>query len=406
MLWAAVIPATMISGMAELQAVPEGSRLVHIGFPKTGTTSVQGALQLARPNLTEHGVEYPGRGRYHKAAGVYISGATGRKGDPPVNDSRWATLVRQVNSSGANRVVISSEWMVETKPDGIRRLVEDFGGDHVHIVATLRPIVKILPSAWQQYLQNGHTFTWEQWLRGMLLDKPYNKPTPTFWRRHRHDEILARWAEIAGPDHVTAIVVDSHDHSLLLRQFETMLALPEGFLVPEPPAKDNRSLTWSEAEMVRGVNAFFAERGWPDSLYRSVVRQGIVQDLAGLRPDAGNLAKIPMPRWAAERATEIGQGIAENIARLGINVVGDLDSLGEMPTTFDDAADPPAMVPATIAASAIISAISTSLDVGEIDGRAAAQALREEVQEVQVHEVPSAVRRGLRWARERTKSQR
>ncbi|MGI9156133.1 MAG: hypothetical protein ACR2FG_05785 [Marmoricola sp.] len=395
--------------MTDLQAIPEGSRLVHIGFPKTGTTSIQDALRLARPHLAEHGVTYPGKKRNHRAAALYISGAAGLKWDPPTKDRDWKTLVRQVNRSDAERVAISSEWMAETSSDGIRRLVEEFGGDNVHIVATLRPIVKILPSAWQQFLQNGHTFTWDQWLRGMLLDKPYDKPTPSFWRRHQHDEILARWAEIAGPDHVTAIVVDSRDHQMLLRQFETMLALPEGFLVPEPPAKDNRSLTWPEAEMVRWVNAFFAEREWPDSLYRSVVRRGIVSDLAGLRPDAGSLAKIPMPEWAAERATEIGQAIAENIAGLGINVVGDLDSLGEMPATFDATSEPAAMVPATIAASALIAAISAGLEAGEIEGRAAAQALREEALREEApaasaaQKMPPAVRRVLLKARRRTR---
>jgi hypothetical protein len=346
-------------------------------------------------------VKYPGKERYHKAAGVYISGATGRKGDPPANDSDWNTLVRQINNADGKRVVVSSEWMAETKEPGIERLISDFGGDKVHIVATLRPIVKILPSAWQQYLQNGHKFTWEQWLRGVLMTPPYDKPTPSFWRRHQHDEILARWAKVAGPDHVTAIIVDSRDHQMLLRQFESMLALPSGLLVPEPPAKDNRSLTWPEAEMVRRVNAVFLKREWPDSLYRSVVRQGVVARLAQLRPDAGSLTKIPMPEWAAERATEVGQGFAKSIAGLGINIIGDLDSLGEMPTSFDESADPPAMVPASIAASAIVAAISSSLEAGQIDGRAAANVLRKEAPPEQ--KIPPAIRRGLLRARKRTK---
>ena len=38
-----------------------GTRLLHIGPHKTGTTAIQGALHLARERLTAEGVVYPGR---------------------------------------------------------------------------------------------------------------------------------------------------------------------------------------------------------------------------------------------------------------------------------------------------------------------------------------------------------
>ena len=38
-----------------------GTRLLHIGPHKTGTTAIQGALHLARGRLAAAGVVYPGR---------------------------------------------------------------------------------------------------------------------------------------------------------------------------------------------------------------------------------------------------------------------------------------------------------------------------------------------------------
>jgi len=382
--------------------LPSATRLIHIGFPKTGTTFVQGAMLQARPKLGEVGVVYPGKERYHKEAGIYIAGATGRLGDPPSTETHWNTLVRQIKAAGDQRVLISSEWMAETDDAGIARVVNELGDGQAHIVATLRPIVKILPSSWQQYLQNGHRFHWEKWLHGVLLEPPYDKPTPSFWRRHRHDEVLARWAKIAGPENVTAIIVDSSDHELLLRQFEQMLAMPAGFLAPEPPAKDNRSLTWPEAEMVRRVNGVFKDRGWPDSLYRSVVRQGIVSRLAKMRPAAGEMPKIPMPDWAAERAAEIGAEFARNIATLGIRVVGDLDSLGAQPAPTGITEAPPTLVPAHIAAEALIAAIARSLEAGKIDSKAASVTLKKEAPPEQ--KMPPALRRSLLRTRRRIKN--
>jgi hypothetical protein len=108
-----------------------------------------------------------------------------------------------------------------------------------------------------------------------------------------------------------------------------------------------------------------------------------------------------MPEWAAERATEIGAGFAKNIAGLGIRVVGDLDSLGTMPSKCDESSDPPAMVPANIAASAIIAAIAASLQAGQIDGKAATSVLNKEAPPEQ--KLHPAVKRSLLRARKRTK---
>jgi hypothetical protein len=391
----------------ELSAIPAGARLVHIGFNKTGTTSIQGALKDARPKLPAHGVVYPGDDRYHKRPGVYISGAVGRIGDEPSNEKDWKELVDETARAGKKRVVISSEWLCQAPDDAVRRVVDELGGDRVHIVATLRPLVKILPSSWQQFLQNGARSSYETWLRGMLLEPPYEKPTPTFWQRHRHAEVLERWAKFAGPDHVTAIIVDSQDHGKILRQFETMLDLPEGILVLEAPEKDNRSLTWPEAEMLRKVNDTFKRKGWPGELYRTSVRTGLVAALAHLRPTAGdNLAKIPMPTWAAERAVELGTESAAAIGKLGIRIVGDLDSLAAMPSKTDDSASPPAVLPSSIAAEAILAAIVGARSAGRREGQAGGVEAMESSDGRAVIELSPGATKALRRARDKAQGLR
>lgn len=352
-----------------ITAVPPGARLIHIGFNKTGTTSLQGALKLARGKLPAHGVVYPGEERYHKRPGIYIAGAVGRLGDRPTTEADWQELVEAVAAADDKRVLISSEWLCQAPDAAVERVVRELGGEKVHVVATMRPLVKILPSSWQQFLQNGLRVDYETWLRGMLLEPPYEKPTPTFWQRHRHDEVLTRWAKYAGPENVTAIIVDSKDHDKIFRQFEAMLDLPEGILVPEPPEKDNRSLTWPEAEMLRLVNDAFKKKKWPDSLYRSAVRSGFVSRLAALRPSSSDMPKIGLPKWAAERATEIGAEAAANIAALGITVIGDLDSLGRMPSDVDETEAPVPLMTAEMAAEAIIGAIAGSRAAGRREGR-------------------------------------
>jgi hypothetical protein len=45
-------------------ALPAGTRLLHIGPHKTGTTAVQGALFAAKEEMARHGVDFPAHSRH------------------------------------------------------------------------------------------------------------------------------------------------------------------------------------------------------------------------------------------------------------------------------------------------------------------------------------------------------
>jgi hypothetical protein len=301
-------------------------------------------------------VIYPGAERYHKSAGIAVTHARGNTGDAPVTMAAWNDLVAEVKAARSARVFVSSEWLCRATDKQALRVVRGLGGDRVHVVATLRPLAKILPSAWQQYVKDGYVGDFETWLQGTLSRAPYESPTPWFWIRHRHDAVIARWASIVGPARVTAVVVDSRDHDLLLRQFEALLALPAGFLVPKGAGQRNDSLTWPEAELLRQVNAYFRDEHLPDELYSAAVRSGILPRLAASRGALAQPVPIPTPRWALERAAEIGATAAAAIEALGVRVLGDLASLGQPPAEGDDASAPasdPAVEYATTAQAVI-----------------------------------------------------
>jgi len=233
-------------------------------------------------------------------------------------------------------------------------------------VVTLRPLSRILPSQWQQYLQNGYRFPYPEWLEGILKDPP-DTPTPGFWRRHRHDELVARWTRAAHD--LTVVVVNDGDRMMLLRTFESMLGLPRGFLIPGENA-GNRSLTLAEAEVVRRLNEEFRRREWPSRNYARFVRYGAVQQLKARQPRPDE-SRIVTPVWALKRATEIGAEMAENIAALGVRVIGDLSSLGDLPEM--DAEPAPLVLPADAAVQAIVGALSA----GGVAGPKPADALRD-----------------------------
>ena len=349
-----------------------GSRLLHIGPHKTGTTAIQGALHLARERLAAEGVVYPGRGRQPLWPILAVTGQPALLGGPRPEVSYWDNLVREIRAAGDQRVVLSSEFFAEADDATARRVITDLGGARVHVVVTLRSLTRILPSQWQQYMQNGFHFRYLEWLEGILSDPPHT-PTPGFWRRHRHDALVTRWTAENGPENLTVIVLDESDRLMLLRVFESMLGLPGGFLVPEETAA-NRSLTAAETELVRRLNEEFSRRDWPHRNYARFMRYGAVEHMKDARRPSADEPKIATPAWALARAAEISGEMAGRIDALGVNIVGDISSLGKLPADGSDpalggpdlAADGPdpaagdaaatAMVPAEAAVRAAIGA--------------------------------------------------
>src|ERR1700704_5483837 len=206
-----------------MSAVPTGTgaRLLHIGPHKTGSRPPQGALSLAGGRLAAEGGVYPGQGRTILWPILAVTGQPPLLGEPTPKISYWENLTGQIAATGDQRVVLSSEFFCQADDATARRVVTDLGGDRVHVVVTLRSLTRILPSQWQQYVQNGFHFQYHEWLEGILSDPP-STPTPAFWLRHRHDELVARWAAVTGPENLTVIVVDESDRLLLLRVFETL----------------------------------------------------------------------------------------------------------------------------------------------------------------------------------------
>lgn len=358
--------------MASELLLSPGARLVHVGAHKTGTTAVQGAFSSAGDRLAEHGVSYfgPVPGRTYLKGALAVTGSKPQLGKPVPDLHHWTDLAADLAAQGDRRVLVSSAFFGDGDAAAAARVVADLGPFPVHPVVTLRPLTKVLPSQWQQYVQNGLRLSYEDWLDVTFNRPPGQGPTPNFWTRHQHDELLARWAEAAGPDHVIAIVVDDSDRLMLLRTFEELLGLPSGFLELDDSA-ENRSLTLGEAELIRLVNVEIDQRGWPEKIYSMFMKGGALKQLkVGYRPGPGE-PRVSTPAWALKRAAEIDTEMAGRISDLGVRVVGSISSLAGSPDAAPaaDAAEVVPTVPAAAAAQAIIGAIVGSQVPGQLTAK-------------------------------------
>ena len=335
--------------------LPEGTRLLHIGPAKTGTTSLQSGFHFNRAALEQHGVHYAGRGTQPRAAAGAV--ALGRRiAGHRTGLEAWPQLVDEVNGSPAARVVISSETFARANDARAKDVIDALGADRTHVVITMRPLVDMLSSSWQQYVQTGSRVTYTAWLDEMLRrEDTIHGPQPEFWQKTRIDVLAARWSALVGPDNVTVVSLANAPRDFVLRTFEQLTGLPKGTLVPDPKS-DNVSLSHPVAEVIRQFNErFFRLPGASADVQAAVIEFGAIRRLREhpelLRADE----RIEVPQWAADRAAVLMQEMIDGIRAAAVRTVGDVDAL-VVPSR------PP--VPSVDTPSAVSTAVSAELLTG------------------------------------------
>ncbi len=337
--------------------LPAGTRLLHIGPPKTGTSSLQAAFHQNRSATLDQGVRYAGSARHSGSAVLAVTGRPSfvrDQGSPTMR--KWETLLRDVRGAREPRVLVSSEFFADAEPPAVKRAVEDLDRDRLHVVVTLRPLDRIITSQWQQYVQSSLKVGFEPWLEATLKNPP--GPTPTFWRRHRHDRLVERWAAEVGPERMTIVVIDDRDHDHILRVFERLLGLRTGTLVADEELV-NRSMTMPEIEAVRAFNNAFRDAGLGNALFHKVMHFGAAAYMKTRVPPPGE-QRVRLPGWAREMVADVSREMVANLGRTGVRVLGDLDTLVPAPkrdaTAPDaDSAEPEAVciTPDIVAAMAV-----------------------------------------------------
>ena len=187
--------------------VPAGTRLLHVGAQKTGTTAIQASLVAARDELPAQGVRVIGRERQPDHAVLAVLGRPTAAGTPPPSPALWDQLVGRFRSAGEPRTILSEENLSFAGPATIARIVRDLDPERVRVVVTLRHIARILPSHWQQSVQVGITDDLDAWLRTVFDRFDGARPHP-FWQGQRQDKLVAGWAEAVGADRLTVVAVD------------------------------------------------------------------------------------------------------------------------------------------------------------------------------------------------------
>ena len=302
---------------------------LHVGFHKTGTTAIQEALFAHSDQLRILGINYAtkkGKAN-HREAWALSERYWGwkKRGGEQTSIVEWQKRVKNLKDQKIDSV-ISSEFFSEINDDQLNLMANDLKGFDVEVIFTIRPLAKILGSSYQQYLKYGIKASYEEWLEDIFHNSEKPKFTPTFWKRHRHEEVISRWANAFGNQNIHLVVVDESEPDLLYDAFNKILKLPAGTLKEVKGLGSNRSLNYPEIALLLAINkAFPKDRAWSD--YEVFIREGSIRHLTNQIQLAGLGTKLLTPQWAVDEAAKLSSNSIAKINDLGIIIYGDLDKL-------------------------------------------------------------------------------
>ena len=302
---------------------------LHVGFHKTGTTAIQEALFTHSDQLRILGINYAtkkGKAN-HREAWALSERYWGwkKRGGEQTSIVEWQKRVKNLKAQKIDSVV-SSEFFSEINDDQLNLMANDLKDFEVEIIFTIRPLAKLLGSSYQQYLKYGIKASYEEWLDDIFHNSEKPKFTPTFWKRHRHEEVMSRWANAFGNQKIHLVVVDESEPDLLYDSFNKILKLPAGTLKEVKGLGSNRSLNYPEIALLLAINkAFPKDRAWSD--YEVFIREGSIRHLTNQIQLAGLGTKLLTPQWAVDEAAKLSSNSIAKINDLGIIIYGDLNKL-------------------------------------------------------------------------------
>jgi len=297
--------------------------LLHVGAMKSGTSFIQSTLAANRAVLRRQDVLFPGETWRDQVNGVVDVLGHGRDGAKPATAvGAWARLVDEI-AAWPGTAVISMEFLGATPVADIKRVVESLRPANVEVVLTVRDLARTIPAMWQEEIQNGATWRWEEFLHAVEHGNPEIKgPSRQFWRQQRTALIARRWAETVGRENFTLVTVPppGAPPEVLLDRFCEVLGVETTDFAP--PRRRNPSIGVASALVVRALNERLGDGTLPRARYNQLVKTTLAKNglahRAASEPTAGFSA-----RWVRRRSEQM----IERFEKLGVRVVGDLGDL-------------------------------------------------------------------------------
>ncbi len=157
---------------------------IHIGLPKSGSTTIQNACVKYKEKLLEHGILYPQPHLPH--TGHIFFSEYANKGHDYHTSPRvlFEQLYAKMEKSPAHSVLISSESFCFESPTFLKRLTDKF--EQVHIIYYVRNIFSYTNSLLQEAIKQPHAHSYNATLASIGFNDKLKIWIDTFGKENFH----------------------------------------------------------------------------------------------------------------------------------------------------------------------------------------------------------------------------
>ncbi len=319
--WRAAVPG-VLRRRGRSSPVMSGRRTyyLHVGAPKCGSSYLQALLWKNRAALMRDGVYLPGRSQAD-----HFRAATDFRGQPYVTQApddpwpgAWDRLIDDAERSGCSKIVISSEFLADSRAERISARLERLGDADIHVIYATRELGGLLAAIWQQVVQVGPTAPWDDWLGSHAR----RSGTEWMWGRHDIGKVCARWGA-NGADEIDVLLLPRSGSAPdeLWHRFQSIVGWTVRTKVGTRRA--NESLGYSQAELLRRLQHRLADV--EPRHQRARVTKNVIANQALRKMERVDAPLIPehLGAWLeAETANRRDQLVASPA-----RIVGDVDDL-------------------------------------------------------------------------------
>ncbi|MGH3359137.1 MAG: hypothetical protein ACRDO7_10065 [Nocardioidaceae bacterium] len=290
---------------------------LHVGPPKTGTTYLQSLLHQNRQVLRRRGLLVVKEAKHQYEA---ASELTQRK---PARAKRmpsgvWSELVNDVNGFDGDAVLSHERYSLANAVQN-EQIRDDLAGRELHVVYTLRDLTGVVSADWQESVKNGSAGTWQEFCKSVVDDDGR-----LLRKRTRALRSIRAWSKVLPPEqiHVVTVPPSGAPRELLWERFCSALGVdPSGMSTEQP--RGNQSMGQVEIELLRRVNELSeAQLSLHDR--RPELKHFLAEEALNQR---SGKSRVSIDKETFDTARRESRAIARQVAKLGLDVVGDLNDL-------------------------------------------------------------------------------
>lgn len=300
---------------------------VHVGMMKSGTTYLQRICDAQVESLRSSGVTWLLGSTESQIGAIQDLRDSARL--MPGQKGAWGRLRGDVAGCSGD-ALLSQELMANMRPPKIRQFVRQTEADERHVIISVRDLSRVIPSRWQEAVQNRMQSDWPTYLASVVQERPDDPVSMGFWDQADPLPAIQRWLEHLPPEqiHVITVPPSSAGPHVLWERFASVIGLdPE--LSARTRGGSNASLGATSAMMMIDINRQVSHLPW--AAYRLGLKNALCK--FGLARRADREPKLGFPQehwgWVEERTHRL----VEDLRATGVDIVGDLGDLAPKPSS-------------------------------------------------------------------------